>query len=91
MSTRHDKLLDEKPLPEIADFLAKSAPNSPDSHVARAEFLLREAQFAERQALAAEETMRQTARYTKYMFWSVTLLAVSVISSIVFEFIRLYR
>jgi len=90
MNKRHEKNLEGKSLSEIADFMADSELNSRNAHIASAEFLLREAEFAERMAKAAEETARQTMRYTKLMFWSVALLATSVISSVIIDLIRLY-
>jgi hypothetical protein len=50
--------------------------------MAHAEFLLRQTEFQERVAKAAERTAEHTARYTKYMLWSVIALIASVIVEI---------
>jgi hypothetical protein len=71
-----------KPHDEVANRMARSGPGSPNDQVVRAEFMLRQTVFMERQAAAAEKTATETARYTKYMFWSVLVLAVSSLVSL---------
>jgi hypothetical protein len=77
-----------KSLSEVADMMADSRPESDLAHAARAEFLLRQTQFHERAATAAEETSKHTRRYTLYMLWSVIILALSAFGSLLLEFWR---
>ena len=89
MSTRRQEFLAGKSLSQVADTMAGSEPNSRHAHMARAEFLLRQTEYAERAAKAAEDTAKQTAQYTRYMLWSVLLLGLSVLISLVLDIIRL--
>jgi hypothetical protein len=77
-----------KSLSEVADMLADSGSESDLAHAARAEFLMRQTQFQERAATAAEETSRHTRRYTLYMLWSVIILTLSAFGSLLLEFWR---
>ena len=84
------KEIEGKSLEAVADLYAHSGPESPNDRLAQAEFLLRQSQFQERQAKAAEEaaraavaTAQATARYTKYMLWSVVVLTLSSIATLV--------
>ncbi len=84
-----------KSLEELATWRAKGTAGSEMAHDADTEFLLRQAQFQERQAIAAEasalasqETARATAQYTKYMLWSVLVLAVSSFVTLVVTICR---
>ena len=72
-----------KSLDEIADFMADVTQGSPNDQMARAEFLLRQTNLQKEVAKAAKETALYTRRYTRYMFWSVVMLAVSAIASLV--------
>lgn len=69
MSNHREQLFKDKPLSEIADAMGNSQANSQNDQTAKAEFPLR-------QTDAIEQTAKQTALYTKYMFWSVVLLAI---------------
>jgi thiaminase len=74
----HDrKLVSQLDLSQVADSMAATQPGSQNDQVAKAEFLFRQTQFVERQAKAAEETAAATKRYTRYMLWSVVILAAS--------------
>jgi hypothetical protein len=75
-------------LPKIADAMAGAGQGSHMDQVAKAEFLLRQTQFLERQANAAEETALATKRYTKYMLWSVLVLAVSSLVTLLVTLVR---
>ena len=66
-----------KSLEEVAEFMAGVTSGSPNDQVARAEFLLRQTEFQRDAAAAAKETAIYTQRYTRYMFWSVVILALS--------------
>jgi folate-binding Fe-S cluster repair protein YgfZ len=67
---------------QVAEFMLKAAPDSVNDYRGRVEFLLRQTEYQERAALATEQAAKSTARYTKYMFWSVIVLAASVLVSI---------
>lgn len=77
-----------KSLDEIADMMADSGSESNLAHAARTEFLLRQTQFQELAAKAAEETAKHTGRYTLYMLWSVIILTLSALSSALLNFWR---
>lgn len=66
-----------KSLEEIADFSAGITMGSPNDQMAKTEFLLRQTLFQQQAAEAAIKTASETQRYTRYMFWSVVVLAVS--------------
>ncbi len=85
MSVKQREEFEGKPLEHVADLMAKGEPESRLAHWARAEFYLRQTQFQERAAQAAEATARSTAQYTRYMFWSVLVLAASVLASFVLQ------
>lgn len=68
------KQFEGKSLEEVADMMADSGSNSELAHAARTEFLLR-------QTKAIEDTATHTARYTRYMLWSVFILALSAFGS----------
>jgi anti-sigma-K factor RskA len=70
-------------LEEVAQRMAAGQVNSQADLEARAEFL-------RRQTLAAQETADATKRYTKYMFWSVVVLAASAVATLVIEIVRLF-
>lgn len=80
--------LDGKPLEEVANFMARAGSDSHNDQTARAEFLLRQTRSMERQAAAAEQTASETAKYTRFMFWSVLVLAASSLVSLFVSFFR---
>ena len=86
MVERND--FDGKPHEDVANFMARSSSDSQNDQLARAEFLLRQTKFMECQAVAAKQTARETARYTRYMFWSVFVLAVSSFLSLLIQLLR---
>lgn len=65
--------------------VAKGETGSRLDQRARAEFLLRQTQYQERATRAAEETAAHTRKYTKYMFWSVLLLGLSVLGKLIVQ------
>ena len=71
-----------KTLDEIADFMAGVTQGSLNDQMARAEFMLRQTNFEKEAAAAAKETACHTQRYTRYMFWSVIILALSVVANL---------
>lgn len=77
-----------KPHEAVADFMAQSAAPSTDDQQARAEFLLRQTQFHERQAAASEKAAAATERYTRYMFWSVVVLAIASVAQLAVAYFR---
>ncbi len=78
-------------LEEVARRIADADPNSHTAHHGRTEFLLRQSQWQHAAAEATERTAKSTAEYTKYMFWSVVILAGSALASFIIELIRLLK
>ncbi len=66
--------LKDHTLDEVSEHMVGGQATSQVDQEARAEFLLR-------QTKAVEETALHTKRYTKYMFWSVVVLALSALGS----------
>jgi Na+-driven multidrug efflux pump len=56
---------------------------------AKAEFMLRQTRAQIAAAQATEETARYTREYTRYMFWSVVVLALSALGNFILEIIKL--
>ena len=83
--------LDGEPLSEVARMMASCQPGSFNDQTAKAEFFLRQTQFQEKVAKAAEETAKQTSRSVKYMLWSVIALTASVIVKVVFDLISFFN
>jgi hypothetical protein len=75
------KDFDGKAHEEVANYMATKMVNSQEDQAARAEFLLRQTNFMERQALATE-------KYTKYMFWSVVVLAASSLITLLIQIFK---
>lgn len=73
--------LANKSLDEIADFMSGVTAGSINDQAAKAEFLLRQTQFQQQATDATIQTATETQRYTRYMFWSVVILAVSSVLS----------
>ena len=71
-----------KALEEVADFMARGNAGSLSDQIAKSEFALRQTLFQEDVAKAAKETADYTQRYTRYMFWSVVILAISAFGSL---------
>jgi len=71
-----------KTLEELSDEMVRGDETSTVDFKARAEFLLRQTEFVERQTKAVEETSKDTRRYTRYMFWSVIVLALSALANL---------
>lgn len=95
MIIRERVKLKEMSMEDIADIMAKAAPNSSEDQLCRAEFLLRQtklfersAEAGERAAKAAIDMAQQTERYTRYMFYSVLLLGASIFVSFILEMLK---
>jgi hypothetical protein len=63
---------------DVARRMAAGMAGSPADQAARAE-------FARRQTVAAQDTASATQKYTRYMFWSVVVLAASAFGSLLLE------
>ena len=74
-----------KSLEELADFQARQDAGSANDQIAKAEFALRQTEFLERQAKAAESAALATIRSTKYMLWAVVVLAAASLANLVTE------
>ncbi|MCK4261633.1 hypothetical protein KAW55_01280 [bacterium] len=86
-SEREKKFLD-KPLERVADVMAGCDPTSRNDQLAKSEFLLRQTKAQISASKATEETAIYTKKYTKYMFWSVVVLAASAVGSFVLNLIN---
>jgi hypothetical protein len=67
----------------VADIMSGCQQGSPNDQAAQAEFLLRQTRLQEEATKAAKETAEYTRRYTRYMFWSVVLLALSALGTFI--------
>jgi hypothetical protein len=86
--SRREEFFKGKPLKDVADKMAGAQPNSMNTNMARAEFLLRQTELQERATKATEDAAHYTKIYTRYMFWSVFILAISSLGSFIIAFIR---
>jgi hypothetical protein len=96
--TEREKYFDGQPLERIADVMAGCQPNSTNDQTSRAEFLLRQTQFqkeaaeaSRESAGAAREMADYTKKYTRYMFWSVVVLAASSLGSLTIQIIQIFQ
>ena len=67
---------------EVADFMAGVTQGSLNDQMAKAEFALLQTNFQKQATDAAIQTANETQRYTRYMFWSVVVLAISSVLSV---------
>ena len=74
-------LLKDKSLDELSEYMQDAMSTSEADYRGRTEFL-------KRQTVAIQETAEHTKKYTKYMFWSVVLLLLSVIGTLFFELLN---
>lgn len=88
LPTRREKELSDKTLETVANFMADSSPGSEDDHMAQAEFLLRQTKAQIEASVATKETAFYTKRYTCYMLWSVIILAVSALGTLVLNLVK---
>ena len=77
--------LDKITLDELADYASDPQPGAVARGAAEAEFLKRQTEFYERAAKAAEATAASTGLYTKYMWWSVAILAASSVIGVIVQ------
>ena len=70
--------LSDKSLEEVARHMAGSQPSSQNDQESRAEFM-------RRQTEAAQGTAEATRKYTRYMFWSVVVLASSALGTFLLQ------
>jgi hypothetical protein len=85
-STRRE--LANKSNDEIADFMAGVTQGSLNDQAAKAEFMLRQTNLQKEATQAAKDTALYTQRYTRYMFWSVVVLALSAVGTFVVSIIK---
>ena len=90
MSTRKQEGFENSSLDEIADKMSSGEANSWVDHWGKTEFLLRQTQFLERQTIATEEASKYSAKMTKYTFWSVFILALSVFLTFLLDLMSLF-
>ncbi len=70
-----------KSFEEVAEYMGGVTPGSLNDQ--KAEFMLRQTEFQKDAAEAAKQTALYTRRYTRYMFWSVVILALSAVANLV--------
>jgi hypothetical protein len=85
-STREQ--LSKKTDEEVANFMAGVSQGSPNDQAAKAEFMLRQTKLQRETTQAAIDTALYTRRYTRYMFWSVVILALSAVGSFIVSIIK---
>lgn len=68
-------------LDQVAEVMAGCQPNSMNNQKAKAE-------FCRRQTLAIQATATATRKYTCYMFISILLLLVSVLGTLIFNYLN---
>lgn len=73
--------LRNRSLEEVSDHMASGETASQFDQEARAEFLFR-------QTMAVEDTAKHTKRYTTYMFWSVVILALSMLGNFIIAILK---
>lgn len=78
-----DSRLRDASLDDVAGRMIAGMPGSQAELEAQAEFL-------RRQTVAAQDTAVATQRYTKYMLWSVVVLALSALGTFGIEVFRLF-
>lgn len=79
--TGRSRLFDGKPNEVVADVMAGCQTSSENDQMAKAEFYLR-------QTNAIMETATHTKRYTRYMFWSVVVLALSSVAEVLISLMK---
>jgi len=77
------QVLRDQPLDDLTDRMASVTPGSPNDQVARAEFLRRQTLAAIDAAKAAKDTAKFTRDSARYMLWSVAVLALSSIATLI--------
>ncbi|EKD73163.1 MAG: hypothetical protein ACD_45C00426G0005 [uncultured bacterium] len=80
--TKRDELFKDQPLEKVADVMAGCLTDSINDRAAQAEFCMR-------QTRAVIDTADATKKYTKYMFWSVVILAVSSVVNVLLQVFKL--
>ena len=87
MATKREEMFENESLEKIADVMAGGEPRSRNDLTARAEFMLRQARAQIAAAQATEQTAHYTRKYTRYMFWSVVILALSALGNFILKII----
>ncbi len=75
-------------LEELETFLTGGVGGSTRATRGHAEFLRRQTQAQLDAAEAAKATAKATEQYTRYMLWSVLLLAASVVGNLIVDMAR---
>jgi hypothetical protein len=89
MATKREEMFENEPLEKIADVMAGGAPGSPNDQRTKAEFMLRQTKAQIAAAQATEQTARYTRKYSRYMFWSIVVLALSALGNFILDIIKL--
>jgi hypothetical protein len=88
LATKREESFTGKPLETVADVMAGCQSGSQMDQISRAEFLLRQTKAQIDAAKATTETAHHTKRYTRYMFWSVVILALSALGTFILGLIN---
>lgn len=79
--TDRERMFNGKPLSEVANVMAGCMTNSQNDQAAKAEFFLRQTE-------AQIQTASATVKYTRYMFWSVVVLALASIANLIVVLVK---
>lgn len=83
MPSRREQLLGDMSAEALADYHSHVGPGSQAEQEVQAEYMLRQMQMQREVADAAIEAANYTRQAARYMLWSVILLAVSALLTIV--------
>jgi hypothetical protein len=77
------QVLGDQSLDDLTDRMASVTIGSPNDQAVRAEFLRRQTLAAIEAAKAAENTAKFTRDSARYMLWSVAVLAISSVATLI--------
>jgi hypothetical protein len=90
MPSRREQLLGDLSDEALADYHATVGPGSQSEQEVQAEYMLRQMQMQREVADAAIETANYTRQSARYMRWSVIVLAVSALLTLVVAITRFH-
>ena len=82
-----NKAFGGKSIEEIADFMIEKAERLEGTvyYAGHVEFMYRQTKAQQDAACATEATAKYTKQYTRYVFWTVVIMAVSMIAKLIIE------
>lgn len=87
MVTKLENLSNE----DVSERMATAGTSLDTKNATKAEFLLRQTVAAKGATEAAKDTATYTKRYTKYMFWSVVILAASAFCNFIIALLQFLK